>query len=264
MQEFIGLTLLMLIPKMQVPECVCYDPATGYAYVSNIVGEGWAEDHVGFITRLAPNGAVDRLYWREGTPQEPLSAPKGMCILNGCLYVADNAKVHRFALRGREAVTLVVDGAERLNDLATDGTAVWASDTKTGNILRISPDLKQVAVVTNLSMANGITFGKGRMYGVSWDLHDIFELDPTGARKPEPLGVAASFVNPDGIEVMEDGSFIVSDFTGNKVCAVSAGGKQVRTVVTATTAADIAVDRKAMRLFVPEFQANQVSVYSLR
>jgi len=259
-----SLTLLLLIPNMQVPESVYHDAATGYSYVANIVGQGWTDDGVGFVTRLKPNGQVDVLKWRTGTPQSPLSAPKGMCTLNGSLYVADITKVHRFALDGDGSATLVVPGVERLNDIATDGKLVYASDTKLGKIVRISPDLEPVGSQPFVASANGITFHKSRMYGVSWDLHEVYELDPAGVKAPRAFGLASHFTGLDGIEVLDDGSFIVSDFLGNKVCLISADEKQVKTLVEVPSPADIAVDRKGMRLFVPEFQKDVVAVYSLK
>ncbi|MBP8953550.1 MAG: hypothetical protein KBI47_14245, partial [Armatimonadetes bacterium] len=95
--------LILSIKGMMVPESVCHDPDTGYAYVSNIVGPGWENDNVGFISRLNADGSIETLKWRERTKDTPLGAPKGMCVLNGFLYCADIDQVQVFSLDDPES-----------------------------------------------------------------------------------------------------------------------------------------------------------------
>ena len=102
------------------------------------------------------------------------------------------------------------------------------------------------------------------MYGVSWSQHDIYELDPTGQAAPRPLGVAKHFKSLDGIEVLGDGTFIVSDFIDGKVCAVSPDGKTVRALVEGLdTPADLGLDEARGLLYVPTLVANQARVYKI-
>ena len=56
------------------------------------------------------------------------------------------------------------------------------------------------------------------MFGVSWTEHEIYELDPAGKKAPVAFGLSDHFTNLDAIEVLGDGTSIVSDFTGNNVC----------------------------------------------
>ena len=264
MVQSLALPLLMLIPNMHTPECVVYDAGSGYIYVSNVVGEGWANDEKGFIARLKSDGSVDRLHWRTKTPEARLSAPKGMCILHGWLYVGDNARLARFSLTGTESQSIAVPDADHINDLATDGVHVWASDTTRGVIYRVTPDLREVKRIPGVPMINGIAFGKGRMWAVGWEPADLYEIDPSGVKAPRPFGLTKHFTNLDTIEVMPGGSFLVTDFGGNKVSVVSADEKEVRDVAEVKNPADAGVDLKGRRLFVPSFTGDTVSVFSLK
>ena len=43
---------------------------------------------------------------------------------------------------------------------------------------------------------------------------NIYEIDPAGVAEPIPFGLSSHFTNLDAIEVLPDGSFLVSDFKG--------------------------------------------------
>ncbi len=257
----IALTLLIALKGMLVPEAVYHDEKTGYSFVSNIVGEGWGDDGDGFISILNPDGTIAALRWRQATSDARLSAPKGLCVLNDQLYCADIDVVHRFDLKGPGSSTMPIPGAEHLNDLATDGKAVYASDTERGVVVKIDPATCKTSVIDAVASINGITFGNGKMYCVSWDLHEIYELDPSGETAPKPFGLARHFKNLDGIEVLPGGEIVVSDFRGNSVWMVSADRKTAIKLLDVKTPADIAIDRDGMRLFVPLFHGDEVDIF---
>ena len=90
-----NLTLIKTIDGFDVPECTLYDAATDAVYVSNIETKDagyWVYDNKGFISKLDPNGQIINLRWQSGDT-EKLSAPKGMCVFKGKLYVADITKL---------------------------------------------------------------------------------------------------------------------------------------------------------------------------
>jgi len=260
---------LRIITGLDVPESVCVDAQTGFAYVSNITTatEGyWEDDGRAFLTRLKPDGTVDSLRWRASTADKPLHAPKGMCILDGVLYVADNTRVCCYPLQAGKTVPhrIKIAGANRLNDLATDGKSVYVSDTGASQIVRLDLSGKgQHLRIPAPEMVNGLTFHQGRMFGVSWTQHEVYELDPAGRKAPRPLGVAKHFTNLDGIEVLDDGHLLVSDFTGNKISLISPDGRRVWTLATLDCPADIGLDRKGNRLFVPQFFKKQVQIFQI-
>src|SRR3546814_9232905 len=87
-------------------------------YVSCGNTDPGAKDGDGFIARLNPDGSTAGLKWVEG-----LHAPKGMALLDGKLYVTDVDAVKIIDVAGASIEkTIPVEGAQFLNDLATDGT----------------------------------------------------------------------------------------------------------------------------------------------
>lgn len=250
---------------VSVPECVCFDPAARVAYISNIdAGEGeyWSDDGKAHISRLADDGLDIR--WLESRPEAVLNAPKGMCILNGILYINDNTRLLRCNAADGTGLAVVADGFGRANDLATDGKEVFLSDSAAGKVYAFTPATGAKREIPAPASVNGVTCHDGKLFAVSWTLHDLFELDPAGVRVPEPFGLGTHFVNLDGIEVLEDGSFLVSDFNGNQIAVVAADRNSVSTVAQVLSPADIGIDRANALLYVPSFHGNTVLVYRLR
>lgn len=254
-----------VIGHMDVCECVAVDRTTGAAYVSNMQSTDhahWSDDGKAFLSVLRPGGEPVALRWKESTPEIPLSAPKGMCILDGVLYAADVTRVVGFPITPDARVKpLVGPKGVKLNDMASDGAAAYVSDTAAGVVYRMSADgIRRIKAPAGI---NGITFFKGKMFGVSWDLRDVYELDPTGAAEPKPFGLVGQFQAPDGIEVLDDGTFVVSDMNGNRIVAIDPDRKTVRTLVNIKMPADIGLDRARALLYVPQLEQNQVTILKL-
>ncbi len=259
-------TEVAAIDGFEIPECMVADEASGAIYISNVVtaNEGyWVDDGAGYISRLDAKLAVDERKWLDSTDEHPIHAPKGMCILDGKLYFNDNTRLYRCAI-GEPGVPeqIPLPRAGKLNDLASDGKAVYVTDTELGCIYRVYPD-GTVEELKSPAGVNGVTCHKGRILAVSWTLHEVYELDPEGKEAPKPFGLAEHFTNLDGIEVLDDGTLLVSDFMGNKVCTIGPDGKTVKTIITLETPADIGLDRKRGLLFVPQLVKGQVHIYRL-
>jgi len=263
---------IAVVEGFQTPESVAVDPDSGIAYVSNVVtadsaGQGpWDEDGRGFISRLKPGGEVDVLKWREKTRRGlrlgTLNAPKGICIIPGQLRVADITRMVYFDMtHNRPGIVTPIRRAQRLNDMATDGKAVYLSDTGAGAIHRLAPGER--CMLKAPPGVNGITWFQGKIYAVSWSEHDVYELDPLGKTEPRPFGLASHFTALDGIEVLDEETIVVSDFSGNKVSVIGRKEETVATLLETTTPADLGLDRKRMLLYVPLFTADQVEVYRL-
>lgn len=262
---------LATIEGFQTPECVVVDPATGTAYVSNVArsGEGdrrgspWDEDRNGFISRLEPGGKLDALRWQASTAEFRVDSPKGMCVLGDGLWVADVRRMLRLPTGGgRPAKAYPIAKAERLNDMVAEGSAVYVSDTAAGKVYRFARQGRRE--IKAPEGANGITFHLGRMFGVSWTAHEIYQLDPAGEDEPQPFGLAEQFKSLDGIEVLDDGTFLVSDFLGNRVAAIGPDRKSASTLIETDTPADIGLDRQRSLLYVPCFLHDRVEVYELK
>ncbi|MDP6111469.1 MAG: hypothetical protein QGF00_03280 [Planctomycetota bacterium] len=257
---------IRVIEDLDVPECVAVDSATGNVFISSIVApekKYWADDGKGFISMAAPGGKMKKLRWLDSAPEAVIHSPKGMCILGGTLYFTDNDKLKRCSIAKAGAIEKVnLPKTKKLNDLATDGTSVWVSDTVLGKVYKVSPDggVKEIPAPAG---ANGVTCHKGRVFAVSVTVVDLYELDPAGKKPPQPFGLASHFSRLDGIEVLDDGTFIVSDLPAKKVFSVSPDRKTVRTLAELDSPADIGLDRKRNLLYVPQFFKNQAVVFKL-
>ncbi|NOY79544.1 MAG: hypothetical protein GXP31_00930 [Kiritimatiellaeota bacterium] len=258
-----------VIEGFKTPESVLVDPAGGVAYVSNVetASRGyWMVDGQAFISKLKVGESVqlEALRWIDSTPQHTFNALKGLCLLNGKLFAADIDRIREVSIgTGGQVRTIRILRARQLNDMATDGKNVYVSDTGAGRVWRVNFTGYGHFPIQAPPSVNGITFFKGKMFAVSWELHEVYELDPTGRRAPISFGLSRHFISLDGIEVMDDGTFLVSDFKGNKVSAISADRTRVDPLVRLESPADIGYDRQRKLLFVPQFMVDRVAVYRL-
>jgi sugar lactone lactonase YvrE len=256
-----------VIEGLDLPECMVIDPNSGKVYVSNVVtaNEGyWVDDSNGFISLMSPDGKIEKLRWLDSSFGTPVNNPKGMCILDGKLYFNDNDKLKHCSLKApSETGIIAFPEAQKLNDLATDGKSIWVTDTGASKVFCIGPD-GRVRQIQSPDTINGITSYKGKLFAVSWGRHEIYELDPDGEEAPVAFGLASHFTALDGIEVLDDGTFIVSDYKGNKLCSVSADRKTVRTLIELETPADFWLDRQNMLLYVPEMMSSRAVILKLK
>jgi len=254
------------VEGLDAPEGVRVDEATGVGYVSNMVtGEGnyWQDDGKGFVSTLRPGGRLAELRWLDSTPAEPIHEPKGMCILRGVLYVADNTRVVAYSIDDGKRGVIPIPGAQQINDVATDGRAVYATDTGGSAIYKLAAGAPPREIKSPRS-PNGVTFdANGTMFVASWEMHEVFETDPRGAGWPVPFGLSDRFGGLDGIEVLPDGTFIVTDLKDGKIHAISADRKTVTTLANVTTPTDIGLDRKRLLLYVPMLHENRVAIFRL-
>jgi len=261
-----------VIWDFKTPESVAVDPATGDIYVSNINPTSRdtvdAEDGRGFISRLGANGRIIDRRWVASTEAHPIHSPKGMVVWDGWLYFTDLTVVKRCKIDppGPAQVVPVV-GAEHLNDIATDGKWLYASSHAQNRIYRIDPAGKAPQVVMKgPAWVNGITFHEGRLFCVSVAKGnaDLFEIDLTGKSDPMPFGLARFFVGIDSIEVLSDGTFLVTDCRGHKICTVAPDRRTVRTVAEGLEfPADMGFDRKRGLIYVPEFYRGKCVIYEV-
>jgi len=250
-----------------VPECVVTDGA-GNVFVSNIAPVEdvyWDDDGSGFISKLNENGTFGSLVWAGARRNSPIHSPKGMSILDGWLYVNDSTRVRRCKVDDPNTLEDTgISVGTKYNDLATDGTHLYISDMGKGIVLKVDPKTGDEQEIPAPEGVNGVTAHDGKLYAVSWTQHEVYELDPKGEAGPVSFGLADKFTNLDGIEVLDDGSFIISDFKGNKVDLLEADRKTLRTLIEIESPADIGIDRQKNLLYVPQFKKDKVVVFELQ
>ncbi|MHC4504461.1 MAG: hypothetical protein ACYTFI_14235, partial [Planctomycetota bacterium] len=240
------------------PECALADPQAGTVYVGNMSPtpnvEGgakyWGDDGTGFVSTMSPDGKMISLRWAVSSGGATFHSPKGLCLVGKTLWAADNHQLITIdTSTAKVKLELDLPGAKKLNDMVSDGTHAFVSDTETGRITRLGPDGPHH--MKGPPGANGLAFRAGKLYCVSWSEHEVYEIDLTGAAEAKALGLAKHFKNLDGIEFLPDGSFLVSDQPNDRIAWVSAEGHSVETLVKVGGPADFGIDLKRGRMYVP-------------
>ena len=78
---------------MDVPESAVYDEKSDLVYVSNMETSTkgfWENDGKSFITAMTPEGNIVNRRWLDSKKGATLNSLKGLTILNGYIYFADN------------------------------------------------------------------------------------------------------------------------------------------------------------------------------
>ena len=257
---------LKTVEGFNVPECVLHDPASGINYVSNMETstEGfWDDDGKAYISTMKNDGTIIEERWLDSTKAHTLNSLKGMTLLNGYLYFADNKELKRCSIKDPSRVEVIpLPNTVKLNDVANDGETVLVTDTAQGAIYRVSPDGTHTMIKSPPGV-NGVTFYKGKYYAVSIAEHDVYEIYIDG-KDPVAFGLADNFTGLDGIEVLEDGSFIISDVRGGAIFHVPADRSKATKLVDLEWAADIGIDRKEQLIFAPSLKTTKVVIFKLQ
>ena len=258
------------VKGFNIPECAEVNPADGTVYVSNIfavtrdtVG---ALDSNGFIATLAPGGKLKKLKTVQGTEALKVHGPSGMCFFNGYLYFNDRNNLKRCPLENPSKIEVVpVEGTDHgFNDAGCDANYVYV--TGQDAVFRVDRQGTGGKFV-DLKGVNGVKAWKGRLFAVTTDKEhsDLYELDPAGKDPPKAFGLAPKFAGIDGIEILDDGTFLITDCHGHKVYSIAADRKTVTLLAEGLEyPADLGVDHKRGLVYVPQFYRNTVEVYRLR
>ncbi|ELR69022.1 periplasmic ATP/GTP-binding protein [Fulvivirga imtechensis AK7] len=232
-----------------------YDKERNVLFVSNISGKPTEKDGVGFISKQGLDGSDEQLEWVKG-----LDAPKGMAILNDNLYVTNIDELVEINIaEGTITNRYPVEGAQFLNDVATDGKHIYFSDMSTGKIHMMEDG--QVSVFKEgIENINGLAFNQqGELYG----------LDGRGLRKfpmedGEPEVINDVVTGGDGLVIINDNTFIASRWQGE--IYLIQNGKETLLLDTKdqnSNTADIGYIPEEQLVLVPTFFANKVVAYKL-
>ena len=244
-------------PAFKVPESVYVDTAAKVLYVSNIDGQPWAKDGAGSIGKLGLDGKVIAAEWVKG-----LSAPKGMALWKGTLWVADMGEVVGIDVaKGAVTTHIPIEGSQQLNDMTVDAKGVlYVSDSQTKKIHRIE-GTTVTTLVEGLQGPNGLLAHDGRFYVL--DRGTLFEVQADKRLKMVADGMEAS---TDGVEPLKGGGFLVTSWSGVLYHVGADGTKHVLFDgrPTKTNSADLGFDPETKTLYVPTFFKNAVIAYQLQ
>ena len=228
----------------------------GVLYISNVAGEGDAEDGEGWISRLNMAGEVLDEKWVEG-----LNAPKGLAIRDGKLFVSDYNAYHVIDIASAEIEnTYPVEGAGFLNDITVWQGGVYMSDSGSARIFQIDVNgYKEWLADDRLGGVNGLTPDGDRLLIATMSSGSLFET--MGAR--DLTEIASGMINADGIAVLDDGSYLVSSWPG-QIWHVSTDGETTElhnTVDVPVFQNDLT--RIGDMIIVPNWQPGSVTAWRL-
>ncbi|TCS85533.1 hypothetical protein EDD80_112108 [Anseongella ginsenosidimutans] len=236
-------------------ESTLYDPEAGVIYVSCGNTDAGAKDGDGFIAVLNPDGSVKEMSWVSG-----LHAPKGMALLNGKLYVTDIDEVKIIDVAGAAVEkSIPVEGAQFLNDLATDGTTAYFSDSRSGKIYSLSQEGTVETVVENAEGINGLECYEGNLYTL--DKEGLKMYDVSGYT---PTLIDSTVKGGDGLVILNDSTFVASRWAG-EIYFIRGSESTVLldTKAAKSNTADIGYIPDEQLVIVPTFMKNEVAAYKL-
>ena len=251
------------------PEAVRYDPDQDVYFVSNWgKGEPDAKDNNGFISRLSPDGVLERpRFIAGGTAGATLHAPRGMTIVGDTLWIVDADAVRGFN-RSTGAPLATADFSAYklgfLNDIAASPDALYVTDTGTNEIYRISGGRITVALQDSaLGGPNGITWdaGRRRFIVVPYGGASVINAWAAGSKTLSVIGKSGGS-KFDGVEVLSGGRVLVAS-QGDSSLHLFTGGTGHPIIRTGGAPADIAVDTKRNRVAVPFVDRNLVEIWQL-
>jgi sugar lactone lactonase YvrE len=252
------------------PESIVVDPATGAIYVSNIVGAVMQKDGNGFIAKLNGDGKVLTRQWVKG-----LDAPTGLALHDRTLYVADvDQLVEINAASGEILKRYPAKGATFLNDVAVDpeGT-VYVSDTPTNTIWRLKDGSFEPWLANDkLNGPNGLlvqgdtlivaSLGRIPSVGQKQELAGLSQISLKD-QSVSPLGNGKPIGNLDGLELLQPGVYLVTDWAAGALYRVDAKGKAERLIDLNQGSADLTYLPDKKIVLIPMMLDNSLVAYRL-
>lgn len=242
-------------------ESVLYDKTTQTIYVANINKGPWEKDNNGFISTINTKGDITELHFVDG-----ISAPKGIGVYNGRLYVNDIDDLVEIDIEKRKILNAyTIENNPQLNDLTVNPEGVvFVSGSNSNKIHKLENG--------NISVYASNLVGK-RLNGLLWQNEGIYFAD----FKASVFGIVNSadknfktlsdgIGKADGIVRLKNGDFITSAWNGQLFYIYSKDWKTVELLDTREEkiyAADIDYIPATQTLLVPTFFHNRVMAYKV-
>jgi hypothetical protein len=240
-------------------ESVIYNQNKNILYATCMSGDADLKDGIGFIAQVDLDGNIVNADWITG-----LNAPKGMAIYGNSLFVTDiDAIVEIDIEKGEVISTYQVEDVTFLNDADVDANGnVYVSAMQTSKIIKLSNGVLSV-FMDSVAVPNGVFAEGDNLLVAYWDEQKMKSINTSTLEVTE---MAGGLENPDGIEAVGDGGYLVSAWNG-KISYVSADGEVtllLDTTAEEVSAADIEYVPSLNLLLVPTFGGNSVVAYELK
>ncbi|HYC16780.1 MAG TPA: hypothetical protein VEC94_06220 [Pseudolabrys sp.] len=209
-------------------ESVAYDPKEKVFYTGDFGPDlkPADKDGKGKITKVSLDGKIleDGFLPAKG---QVLNKPKGIWISGNRLWVTDIDSVWVFDLKTKEGKKLELPGVTFANDPAVMGGALYVSDNRSDQLVRVEPaDFLKSKATPKISVMfkdksinpNGIYPGKGgTLLMVGFKDKD----NPRGiysmARGKDPVALADKIGMLDGLYLMQNGDILATDWTSGSL-----------------------------------------------
>ncbi len=252
------------------PESVVEDPATGVIYVSNINGAVMQTDGNGFISRLTADGKMLERQWVKG-----LNSPTGLALHDRTLYAADvDQLIEINAASGEILKRYDAKGAVFLNDVVVDddGT-VYVSDTPMNTIWRLKDGSFEPWLANDaLNGPNGLliqgktlivaSLGKVQSQGQKKELGTLLAVS-LDDQKVSKVGKGELIGNLDGLQAIQPGVYLVTDWAQGALYRVDAKGKVDELIDLNQGSADLSYLPGKKMLLIPMMLDNSLVAYRL-
>ncbi len=271
------------IPGFRDPESVLFDAEQDVIFVSNMHGAGSDKDGRGYIVRLSAGDYSGGVIFAEGAKNGvELNAPKGMTLRDSVLWVTDIDVLRGFDKRtGRPAGTIDLRpyGAILLNDVATGPNGeLYVTDTairmtvkgtiyeSNDRIFSVGRDgrVGVVAQGDQLKSPNGIKWHPQRQ---RWIVAGFDPFESVVYELPQEIGgapkiIARGWGNFDGLEILQDGSIVVTSWDDSSLHIIR-DGRHYRIAGNLHQPADLGLDTRRNRLLIPSVILGRVEVWQL-
>jgi sugar lactone lactonase YvrE len=252
------------------PESVVEDPATGVIYVSNINGAVMQKDGNGFISRLTADGKMLERQWVKG-----LNSPTGLALHDRTLYAADvDQLIEINAASGEILKRYDAKGAVFLNDVVVDDEgAVYVSDTPMNTIWRLKDGSFEPWLANDaLNGPNGLlvqgntlivaSLGKIQSQGQKKELGTLLAVS-LDDQKVSKIGKGEVIGNLDGLQAIQPGVYLVTDWAQGALYRVDAKGKVDELIDLNQGSADLSYLPAKKMLLIPMMLDNSLVAYRL-
>ena len=244
---------------LQIPESVLYYAEEHVIFVSSIDGKPNTKDNDGFISKINLKGEIIKLNWVEG-----ISAPKGMGIHKGKLYVSNIDQLVEIDIATSKIIKRYeAPDAKFLNDVVVDKYGnVYVSDMETNKIWCLNKGEFEIWLeIDDLQHPNGLFVEKMKL--LIGNKGYILSVDLKTKKAKKYIENTGSI---DGLVSCGKGSYLISDWAQNvykvhpkkdKVKILTMGSKNIN-------AADIEYIPEEKLLLIPTFFDNSVIAYKIK
>ncbi|WP_194852572.1 SMP-30/gluconolactonase/LRE family protein [Nonlabens antarcticus] len=263
-----NLNLVVEIPDLAHVESVAFDASTQLLYASI---QGNQEPGDGSIVTFQLDGSMEDIAFTTG-----LNNPKGIAIYKNKLYVSDVTELVEIDLQTGNILNRFSTGTEQfLNDVAIDADGnVYVSDMGSSSIYKLETDGKFTNWLSSpkLENPNGLLVKDNTLFIAAWGLPDKTNNASNPQGRFLKVDLTTKIIdqvtetpqgNLDGLQVLDDQNFLISDWRKGTILKISKSGVTELFFTSKISVGDILYLQKEKLLVIPLNRQNKVEIYKI-